>query len=300
MTSRFVRSALAALTVFVALIMAQDAAAQGQGRPKAPKVPASSPSSPATTTTAGSSLSTTVTDLAAATTSFRQFGSWLDDATVSPRGEGFTSISVGHWRMAGATQTDVPMVGAGIGLTDRVQVAASVPFYQSPAADGTTVRGMDDVYLSAKYSLLDPTLTLSQIGLSVSPVVEILNGTPGDRIHFAVPVSIEVRRQPFRVYGAAGYFTRGSVFSGGALEWTSRRGLMLSGSITQSYSTKSDPTLDAMAVDPSRADVSATVAYPLGNSVGASFSVGRSLTSIEQGGTSLALSGGLSFRFAAR
>ena len=153
--------------------------------------------------------------------SFRQFGAWLDDASAATPGEGQTSVGIGHWRMNGMTQTNFPMIGMGLGVTDRLQVSASLPFYHA-SYDGVVARGIDDIYLSAKYVLVDPTLTLSEVGVAVSPVVEVLSaGAPDGRVHFAVPVNVEVRRLPFRVYGSAGYFTRGSVFAGGALEWTS-------------------------------------------------------------------------------
>ena len=54
------------------------------------------------------------------------------------------------------SQTNVPMLGAGVGVSDRLGVSATVPFYRTNVA-GTTARGMDDVYLGASYNLLDPT-----------------------------------------------------------------------------------------------------------------------------------------------
>ena len=169
---------------------------------------------------------------------FRQFGSWLDDASAATPGEGQTSVGIGHWRMNGMTQTNFPMIGMGIGVTDRLQVSASLPFYHA-SYDGVVARGIDDIYMSAKYVLVDPTLTLSEVGLAVSPVVEVLSaGAPDGRVHFALPVNVEVRRLPFRVYGSAGYFTRGSVFAGGALEWTSSSRITFTGALTQSYSTR--------------------------------------------------------------
>jgi hypothetical protein len=304
-------STLCMLAAAIVLAAAGESDAQGKGRPKAPK---SAPASPIDSTPvpapAGSNSVSAPSNSAAveptvgvlpagsAATSFRQFGSWLDDASAPVRGEGYVSISAGHWRMSGMTQTNIPMVAAGIGLTDRVQIGASVPFYQAHF-DAGTARGMDDVYLNAKYTIVDPALSLSEVGLAVSPVVEFLSaGTPGRRVHFAVPVSVELRRLPFRVYASAGYFTRGSVFSGGALEWSSSGGLTLGGSLTQSYSLQEDAALDALAVGRQRMDVSASAAYAMTPNIGASVSVGRSLSSQEDGGTSLALSGGVSFRLA--
>jgi hypothetical protein len=160
-------------------------------------------------------------------TTFRQFGAWLDDTSTGVPGEGQTSIGMGYWRMQGMTQTNLPMLGMNVGVTDRLQVGALLPFYHV-SYGGTVARGIDDIYLNAKYTIVDPTLTLSEVGLAVSPVVEVLSaGATGGRVHFALPVSVEVRRQPYRVYGSAGYFTRGSVFTGGAIEWTSSSRLTL-------------------------------------------------------------------------
>jgi hypothetical protein len=231
--------------------------------------------------------------------SFRQFGAWLDDASAPTPGEGSASIGIGHWRMAGASQTNVPMLGGALGLTDRLQVSASVPFYRV-AYDGTTMSGMDDVYIGAKYTLLDPALTISEFGLAISPVMEVLSaGAVDGRVHFAIPVTMELRRAPMRVYGSGGYFTRGSVFAAAAVEWTMPTGLVLSGALTQSRSIKDDPLLDSLSVSPQRRDVTAGVAYPIGSMAAAFASVGRSLSSAANGGTSLALAGGVSFRFVA-
>ena len=282
------------LFLFVGLALPGLAEAQGKGRPKAPRG-----SSPTTTTptSPSASSSTSTTSAAVPISTYRQFGAWLDDASAAGAGEGYTSIGVGHWRMLGSTQTNLPMLGVGVGVTDRMQVGASVPFYRA-SYEGGSASGMDDLYLSAKYTLVDPTLTLSEFGLAISPTMEVLSaGSPGGRVHFAVPVSVELRRQPFRVYGSAGLFTRGSFFSGAALEWSAPGGMALTGSLTQSYSLKDDAVLDSIGIGSQRTDVSFGVAYPLGTMAATFVNVGRSLTSVEEGGTSLALSGGISFRF---
>jgi hypothetical protein len=295
--------------------MAVPAHAQGNGRPKNPNSNKPSNPSPApapttgttstnttTTTTTTSSISTapaTTVDAFAASPSYRQFGSWLEDASAPTRGEGYTNIGFGYWRMSGTSQTNVPMLGAGVGVNDRIGLSATVPFYRT-SVEGTTYRGMDDVYLGASYNVLDPTLTLSEVGLSVGTVMEVLSSDGGDgRVHFAFPIALELRRQPFRVYGSAGYFTRGAVFSGAALEWVGPRQWIVSGILTQSRSIKSDATLDSLAVSRQRADVMASFAHAIGGSATGYFSVGRSLSSLAEGGTSLALNGGISIRFSA-
>jgi hypothetical protein len=278
------------VAIVIGLGMAVPAHAQGNGRPKSPQAanPLPAPSPAATTV-----------DAFAGSPSYRQFGSWLEDASAPTRGEGYTNIGFGYWRMNGMSQTNVPMLGAGVGVSDRLGVSATVPFYRTNVA-GTTARGMDDVYLGTSYNLVDPTLTVSEFGLSVGTVMEVLStGATDGRVHFAIPVALELRRQPFRVYGSAGYFTRGAVFSGGAVEWAGPRQWMVSGILTQSRSIKADTTLDSMAVSKQRADVMASLAHAIGGSATGYISVGRSLSSLAEGGTSLALNGGVSLRFSA-
>jgi hypothetical protein len=275
----------------------------GNGRPKAPTNNPTPTTSAPTTTSSPTSTSTPIidgsntADPSASIVTFRQFGSWLDDASAGTPGEGYVSIGVGYWRLSGMSQVNMPMLGAGVGVTDRMQVSATVPFY-NVRYEGGSARGLDDIYLGAKYTLIDPTLTISEFGLAVSPVMEVLSpGAPGGRVHFAIPVSMEMRRAPFRVYGSAGYFTRGSVFTGGALEWTSPSRMVITGVLTQSYSLTGDPLLDQMMVGRQRLDAMASAAYPLGSLAVGYASVGRSLSSLEEGGTSLALMGGVSFRY---
>ena len=292
MTHRFLPSAIG-LVVVAGLAIPGFAFAQGNGRPKAPKAPVPTTTSPTTSSATAVALDATVP-----VSTFRQFGAWLDDASAPTwRGEGYSSIGVGYFRLAGSSQMSVPTLGMGMGLSDRLQVSASVPFYRTSYA-GTTYSGLDDMYFGAKYTVIDPTLTISEFGLAVNPLVEVLSAGNADRVHFALPVSMELRRQPFRVYGSAGYFTRGSVFSGAALEWTGSR-IILTGSLTQSYSIKEDLVLDSMSVSRQHMDVSSSVAVPLTSRAAAFVSVGRSLSKPEEGGTSLALSGGLSIRFSA-
>ena len=308
MTNTVLLRCVVAVVVGLGLAAPAHLHAQGNGRPKNPKTtkptpipsPAPSPATDtsATSTTTAPSASAPVDSFTGVST-FRQFGSWLEDASAPAPGEGYTTIGIGYWRMAGMSQTNVPTIGAGMGLSDRIGVSASVPFYRTNVA-GATARGMDDVHLGASYNILDPTLTLSEVGLSVGTVMEVLSaGADGGRVHFAIPVSLELRRQAFRVYGSAGYFTRGAVFAGGAVEWAASRNLIVSGVLTQSRSIKSDAVLDSLAVPRQRGDVMASVARPVGGLATAYVSVGRSLNSVDDGGTSLALNGGVSIRFSA-
>jgi len=83
----------------------------------------------------------------------------------------------------------------------------------------TFKKGVNPLQFSWANTLIDPTLTINEFGLAVSPVMEVLSpGAPGGRVHFAIPVSMELRRAPFRAYGSAGYFTRGLGWLGSRLQ----------------------------------------------------------------------------------
>jgi hypothetical protein len=283
-TLRKLPAAIGVLFATIGITMPAVVLAQGNGRPKTAK--------PVATTSPASGT------LAPATT-FPQFGSWLDDASAAAKGEGAISIGAGYWRLAGMTQTNMPMLGGAIGVTDRLQVSASVPFYRASASTWSA-RGVDDMYLSAKYTVLDPTLTVSEFGLALSPVVEVLSAdAPDGRVHFALPVSVEIRRLPFRMYGSAGYFTRGAVFGGGAIEWTAPVGVSFTGNVMQSYSVEQPVLPDGMVASRRHVDVGVGAAAPLGARASVYANVGRSLTSVDAGGASLAVSGGLAVRFSA-
>jgi hypothetical protein len=75
--------------------------------------------------------------------------------------------------------------------------------------------------------------------------------------------------------------------------------MIVTGSLTQAYSIKEDLTLDATGVGRHNVNVSGAVAMPVTDRMAAFVNVGRTLTPIEEGGTKLALSGGVSIRFSA-
>ena len=92
---------------------------------------------------------------------------------------------------------------------------------------------------------------------------------------------------------------RGAAHSSAPPLKTAPRQWIVSGILTQSRSIKSDATLDSLAVSRQRADAMASLAHAIGGSATGYVSVGRSLSSLAEGGTSLALSGGVSLRFSA-
>ena len=264
------------------LTLASVAEAQGRGRPKRP---------PLTTAgdTNGAQQAQTGT-VSSAAPLFHQFGAWLDDATGSARGVGRVAIGAGYWRARDGTFVDVPIFDGSYALTDRLQLAATVPLYRS-SYSGLSHSGLDDVYVSGKITMFDASNTASRGGLAVTPLLEILSaGYAGDRLHWALPVSVEWRRAPVRFYGSAGYFSRGAVFGGGAVDWATPAGTVLTVAVTQSFATLKERNSRA-----AQADMSVGLAQSLTDAVAAYVSIGRSLASPAGQETTFAVTAGVAF-----
>jgi hypothetical protein len=277
----------ALLTATLLVPAAASAQGRGNGRPKPPQ--AGGPQ-----TTVGSTSTPVNSGATAAGVPIvnPQFGSWLDDASTWAAGSGSTGIGIGYWRGSGVSQIDVPILNVSYGVTNRAQFGATVPFYRVSYL-GTTERGLDDVYLNGKFGLVDPSDN-GRFGLAVGTVLEILSYAPEDmsRVQWAVPVSMEVRGTSVRGYGSAGYFSRGAVFTAGAIEWASSAGTSVTGSLGHSVSVAD--TAFASGAE-SMTDISLFVGHPVARAVSIYGGAGQTFI----GGTnSLALSGGVSFSFA--
>ena len=274
----------------IATLLVPDAASaqgRGNGRPKPPQA-----GGPQTTVGSTATPVTTAATSAGVPIVNPQFGSWLDDASTWAAGSGSTGIGVGYWRGSGVSQIDVPILNVSYGVTNRAQFGATVPFYRVSYL-GTTDRGLDDVYINGKFGLVDPSVN-GRFGLAVGSVIEILSFAPENmsRLQWAVPVSVEVRGSNVRGYGSAGYFSRGAVFTAGAIEWTATGGTSVTGSLGHSVSIADTAFASGAG---SMTDLSLFVGHPVARAVSVYGGAGQTFA----GGTSsLALSGGVSFSFA--
>ena len=291
------RSAAAALAIIV--LAAAPAAAQGNGNGHAlgRYKPKSNPPPSSSTTTAPSAESVPVVG------GVRQFGSWLDDASLVEPAHGYASISIGHYRSLGGRQTDFPIVDGAFGLTPRLQVGVSVPYYRLTFNDGTRITGLGDVYLSTKVSIVAPENTERRIGLALSPVLEVL-GNPdpikNSRLFWGLPVDVELRRDRYRVYGSGGYFSRGALFGSGAFEVPVHERVIVTGVLAYTRALNEDPGADTLALSRIRMDVSGAAAYVLSPSFVLFGSLGRTISAKDVNASSLVVSGGISVSFVGR
>jgi hypothetical protein len=278
--NRTARSAASAALLL--LVVASPAFAQGRGRGLG-----KNPAAPAPVTIPG--------------TGIRQFGVWLDDATVSPAGQGWATFSVGYTRAPFGNQWDAPSVDAGIGMAQRFQIAISAPMSRVDYNDGTTTRSVGDVYGAVKIALFDPTAKGRSFGLAVVPVVEFLSPDSvqegAGRVFWALPVAVEKRFEKFRTYGTVGYFSRGSAFAAGAFEMPLNEKITVTATLSHARSVKDDALSDALDLAPSRWDASGGAVYFFNPRATFFASLGRTLSRIDANASSLSVSAGVSFGF---
>jgi hypothetical protein len=262
--------------------------AYGRGRAK-----------PATSTTT-SSAAATVGVIPESSVAIRQFGAWLDDASLLEPGHGWVSVSMGHSRSFGVRQFDFPVIEAGMALNRRLQLGGTIPYYRLNFTDGTGVGGFGDVYLNLKYALLDAEQNPSNFGVSVSPLVEVLSAPDpisGERWSWAVPVSAELRRSNYRVYGSTGYFARGVVFGSGAVEVPVTNRVVVTGALIHMRSINENLGADLLALPKSRLDIAGAAGFFLAPSVAVFGSIGRTISDAGPYGTALTLNGGITITF---
>jgi hypothetical protein len=285
---RFNRLSIGIVALACGVAMAPPALAQGKSK----GLTKGRGQAPAPSTAAASAASGPVS-----VTGIRQFGAWLDDASLVEPGAVWAAMSLGHFRSSGGHQTDFPIVDGGIGLSERVQLAITVPYYHLTFADGSAASGLGDVYLATKIGLINPGNTSSGFGLAVSPLVEILSDpdpTGGRNFHFGAPVSAEWRQPKYRLYGSSGWFSRGAFFASGALEIPVSQRFVATGALVHTRALNEDVNADALGLSKARTDVTGGVAYFVTPTVAAFGSVGRTISAQDANAASFMCSFGMS------
>ena len=94
----------------------------------------------------------------------RNFGAWLDDASVMAPGSGDLTLSIAYWRTPAYREVDVPVVDGGLGLSRRVQFGFSIPYYHANEPGGPIARGVGDLYFTTKIQLREPSRTNERLG----------------------------------------------------------------------------------------------------------------------------------------
>ncbi len=236
-------------------------------------------------------------------TGVRNFGSWLDDASMMAAGSGALTLSFGYRRTPLFSEWDLPVADASMGVTRRIQFGASMPYFHAAEHGGPVARGFGDLYLSTKVLLREPSATRRAPGLSVTPVLEVLTNAPGpdqSRMSWALPLNAEWQGSQWRVFGSTGYFSRGSLFATGALEVALTDRAYLTGTISQSHSVKRDELSRALGYTQTRTDVNGALSTAISDVVTIFGSVGRTVSARDPNSATIMISAGASFSFSAR
>lgn len=290
-TSSTIASVVAAVLAVPALAAAQGNSGFGHShngsRVAAPSSNSSSPSSSGSVTTEGQSYGVDV----------RNFGTWLDDASVMGMGSGFVTLGFAYWRGPDFREFDLPMVDTGMALHPRVQAGVSFPYYYAGPPNGPVTKGVGNVYLTTKVQLRDPSS--HPVGFAVTPMLEVLDNAPltGNRVNWALPGNVEYRRQGWRTFASGGYFSRGALFASGAVEATVSERAWVMASLSQSYSTKADEMTTVLALPRGQTDISGGLTVALNPKVAVYGTVGHTISHRESNAGTLNLASGVSFNF---
>jgi hypothetical protein len=232
----------------------------------------------------------------------RIFGSWLDDATVMEPGVGGLTLSVGYWRTPAYREWDMPVADASLGLTRRVQVGVTAPYFHAGEPGGAIAHGLGDLYVSGKVQLRDPSAPHRRVGFSVTPVLEVLTAAPSvdqSRLSWALPGNVEVRGTGWRAFGSAGYFSRGSLFASGAVEAPVSDRAWVTGTISRSHSIERDDVSRSLGLVQTRTDVSGSLSVSVGSMMMFG-SVGRTISKLDANSSTLTFTAGVAVAFDGR
>ena len=241
---RLAGAALAALAVSAPLLAAGQSTKPTSGSSTKPKGSPPSTSRLPPSTSLGTSTGTTPF-------------AWVDDATLLPTGVGALTVSAASWHGTDASETEVPIVGAAVGIAPRFQLSARVPYIVDDPSSGV-VGGWGTTYLSGKIGLLQ---NASGLKLSVAPTLQIFgNGAvtlPGEgAAHWGIPVSAEVDPGAARLFASAGYFSGGIGFVGGGVSVEVTPHLTLSTSLSHAWSSSDTTTTVVAGSEQTRTEIS--------------------------------------------
>ncbi len=175
----------------------------------------------------------------------RQFGSWLDDASVLGTGNAWTAISFGHYRTPFSHQTDFPIADVSVGVTRRAQVGVTVPYL--PAAVARRIQSERD----RRHVLQHETIhrRSARQGPASGSCGQSDSRDAGQFHHRGGPVwmgrtgqsGIPFRGKGYRVFGSTGYFSRGAVFGSSAVEIPVQERLMITTALSVMRAINNDP-----------------------------------------------------------
>jgi hypothetical protein len=162
---------------------------------------------------------------------------WVDDATLLGPGSADVTLSIANWQGTDASEWEVPIVGAAVGVVPHVQLSVRAPYVMSDATAGVT-GGWGTTYVSGKIGLLQG----QTLKFSVAPTLQVVSPealtslTGQQRAQFGVPISAEVDQGAARLFASGGYFTGGIGFVGAGVGVSVSSRVGVSASLSHAWS----------------------------------------------------------------
>jgi hypothetical protein len=226
---------------------------------------------------------------------------WIDDATLLDPRTVSIAISVVRWSGSGVSEVDAPVIDVAIGLSRRVHVTATVPRVVGSDDPSGAAGGAGTTYIGAKVALIDPAK--HRIKLAASPMIEVLSrgvvetSVEGQRrLHVGIPASAEIDSGPARLFGGAGFFSRGVWFAGAGAGLRAADKLFLS--IGYNRSWRMSDGLVMPIGSRARTEMTGGVAYAAAPNLSVFGSIGRTIKTLDENGAGRTISGGVALSFA--
>jgi hypothetical protein len=202
-------------------------------------------------------------------------------------------------------ELDIPALAASVGLTRRVQVDFSIPYFRTEYQSGFKMSGIGDKFLSVKVRVRDADS--GGVGLAFEPVLEILGKASlaaGDlgpkKYNFALPLIVQKNFSRMNLYGEAGYITRGAVFAGLGCDGSIARRLGGGGNLLYSRATSFGDLSREFGLLRSRLDANLSLYYVFHPRFSIFASAGRTLTRMDAISTQYIVNAGINVNFNVR
>lgn len=224
--------------------------------------------------------------------------------TLEPGTVWFTNVFT-YRRAPGGKEIDIPAFSVGFGLTRRVQIDFSIPYFRTQYGSDFRMNGIGDKFLSAKFRVRDADS--GGLGLAFEPVLEILGkgslaaGELGpNKYNVALPVIVQKNFSRFNLYSEAGYITRGAIFAGLGGDAPIFRQLGGGANVIYSRATRFNDLSREFGLLRSRVDANLSLYYMFHPRFSVFVSGGRTLSRMDAISTSYILNLGLNFNFNVR
>lgn len=230
---------------------------------------------------------------------------FLDSVDTLEPGTVWLTNIVTYRKAPEGKELDIPALGVSFGLSRRVQVDFSIPYFRAQYGSDFRMNGVGDKFLSAKIRVVDADS--HAVGLAFEPVLEILGkgslaaGELGpEKYNVALPVILQKNFSRFNLYGEAGYITRGAVFAGLGGDGAVFKRLGASANVLYSRATRFNDLSREFGLRQSRMDGNVGLYYVFHPRFSIFASAGRTLTRMDAIATSYILNLGFNVNFNVR